>query len=371
MIWYITGKPRSGKSYYAVHKLDSVVKSKRYNNIYTNIGGFKFDKFDIVKKLDFEDFFEVYIPALYKEFKKAKKELDDYDAWLINKLKEDGYYKSAFFVDEAQEYLPNDRVYLKWLFSYQGHLGFDFYLITQNLGLVHAKYKYTVESVINSVSSSNKIFSNILSSPLLEKIFKNSKFFKKLQDNSNYGVYQIYTSTKMTRADKVDTFRLIFKKEIFDLYKSGDKVKQKSPLLVRFLMVILLVAALYMYYEYTTNKMKSKSKPASQTQTAVHVSKGSSKSSITQNTLTFDDATIVVPVTCRYDYCDSTFFKRLPYGVLQRYKDDIYKLIYYHKLKYSTDIYIETTEHNMQVFSSFLSHQNQSKNKSLVGGFME
>ena len=368
MIWYITGKPRSGKTYYAVHKLVSAVKSNRYDNIYTNIGGFKFEKFENVKKQDFEDFFDVYVPALYREFKKAKKELDDYDQWLIDKVKEDGYYKVAFFVDEAQEYLPSDRVHLRWLFSYQGHLGFDFYFITQALGLIHAKYKYTVESVTNSVSSSNKIFANILSSPLLDKIFKNSKLFKKLQDNSNYGVYQLYASTKMMKADKVDTFRLIFKKEIFALYKSGDKVTQKSPLLGQLLFVILLLTAVYMYYKYFTGNLKDKSKTTPNTTTVSHAIKNDTSSST--NALTFDDNTIVVPIHCKYDYCDSKYFKKLPYGVLQRYKDDIYKLVFYHKLKYSTDIYIETTEHNMRIFSSF-SNNNTSQNKSFVGGFME
>ena len=369
MIWYITGKPRSGKSYYAVHKLVSVVKANRYDNIYTNLGGFKFEKFDTVKKQDFEEFFDVYVPALYKEFKKAKKDLEDYDQWLIDKITEDGYYKSAFFVDEAQEYLSSDRVHLRWLFSYQGHLGFDFYLLTQALGLVHPKYKYTVESVINSVSSSNKIFANVLSSPFLDKIFKNSKLFKKLKDNSNYGVYQLYASTKMTKADKVDTFRLIFKKEIFDLYKSGDKVTQKSPLLGRLLMVILLLTAVYMYYKYVTGNMRNKAKTPSNATTVSHVIKNDDTSST--KSLIFDDATIIVIVSCKYDYCNSRFFKKLPYGVLQRYKNDIYKLVYSRKLKYSINFYIETTKQNMQIFSSFLPYQYNTRTKPLVGGLME
>ena len=371
MIWYITGKPRSGKTYYAVHKLNEFTKNKRYETIITNIGGFKFDKFDNVKKQDFEEFFEVYVPALYQTYKKAKKEHEDYDQFIVDKVKADGYYKAAFFVDEAQEYLPNERVYLRWLFSYQGHLGFDFYFITQALGLIHAKYKYTVESVTNSVSSSNKIFANVLSSPLLDKLFKNSKLFKKLKDNSNYGVYQLYASTKMTKADKVDTFRLIFKKEIFDLYKSGDKVTQKSPLLGRLLIVFLLLGSLYMYYKYVTGKMKSKSEPTTQTKVSHATNYKETTTAHNGNTLTFDDATIIVPISCRYDYCDSKFFKKLPYGVLQKYKDDIYKLVFYHKLKYSTNIYIETTEHNMQMFSSFLHQYNKRENKSMLGGIIE
>jgi len=368
MIWYITGKPRSGKSYYAVHKLNEFTKNNRYETIFTNIGGFKFDKFDTVKKQDFEVFFDVYVPALYKEFKKAKKELDDYDQWLIDKIKEDGYYKSAFFVDEAQEYLPSDRVHIRWLFSYQGHLGFDFYFITQALGLIHSKYKYTVESVTNSVSSSNKIFANVLSSPLLDKVFKNSKLFKKLKDNSNYGTYQLYASTKMTKLDKVDTFRLIFKKEIFDLYKSGDKVTQKSPLLGRLLMVLLLFGSVYMYYKYVTGNMRDKANVPSQNTTVSYAVKNDDTTQ--KKALTFDDNTIVVPINCRYDYCNSRFFKKLPYGVLQRYNDDLYKLVFYHKLKYSTNIYIETTEHNMRVFSTFLK-TNTPQNKSFTGRFME
>jgi len=69
MIWYITGKPRSGKTYYAVHKLVSFANSNRYDHIYTNIGGFKFDRFENVHKCDFEEFFEVYVANLYREFR--------------------------------------------------------------------------------------------------------------------------------------------------------------------------------------------------------------------------------------------------------------------------------------------------------------
>ena len=369
MIWYITGKPRSGKTYYAVHKLVNVQKSNRYDNIYTNIGGFKFDKFDNVKKQDFEEFFDVYVPLLYKEFKRVKKELVDFDQWLIDKIKKDGYYKSAFFVDEAQEYLPSDRVHIRWLFSYQGHLGFDFYFITQALGLIHAKYKYTVESVTNSVSSSNKVFANILSSPILDKVFKKNKLFQKIKENSNYGVYQLYASTKMAKDDKINTLRLIFKKEIFDLYKSGDKVTQKSPLLGRLLILTLLLFGVYFYYSYVMGKMRDKSKSVADTSATVHDT-SHIKNTSSKNILSVDDNTIIVPVHCRYDYCDSIFFKKLPYSVLQRYKNEIYKLVFYHKLKYSTDIYLETTEHHMRIFSAF-SKSNTSQTKSFVGGLIE
>lgn len=361
MIWYITGRPRSGKSYYAVHKLNEFVKNNRYETIFTNIGGFKFDKFETVKKLDFEEFFDVYIPALYKEFKKAKKELEDYDQWLIDKIKEDGYYKSAFFVDEAQEYLPNDRVHLRWLFSYQGHLGFDFYLMTQNLGLVHAKYKYTIESVVNSVSSSNKVFSNILSLPLLEKIFKNSKFFKKLQANSNYGVYQLFSSTKMARADKMSTFRLIFKQEIFDLYKSGDKVKEKSPILGKLLLIVLSILAIYGYYKYVTGKMGNNSQtPQVTTTKTLTASSPHDNKSLSKLSYMGED-TIIVPVHCRLDYCNSSYFKHLPYQILQKYNKKFYELIYFKELKYSTDIYLETTDETMKMFSAFSERKHKRK----------
>jgi zona occludens toxin len=362
MIWYITGKPRSGKTYYAVYKIKGFADSDRYDNIYTNIGGFKFDKFDKVKKLDFEHFFDVYVPELYKEFKKAKKTMDDYDDWIVNKVKEDGYYRSAFFVDEAQEYLANERVHLRWLFSYQGHLGFDFYFITQALGLVHAKYKYTVESVYNSVSSSYKIFSNLFSSPLLDKLFGKSKLYKKIKELTNYGVYQIYATTKMTRTDKVSTFRLPMKKEIFDIYKSGDVIQQKSPILGRLLIILLLILGLYFYFKYFTQNMfhhksKSKDNPVSKTVLSTSNTHSGSKSldSAALSASASYENKIIIPVSCRNDYCSSKFFQRLPYGVLKKYKDDLFRIIYFKNLKYSTDLYIETTEENMKVFSPFSS----------------
>jgi len=363
MIWYITGKPRSGKTYYAVHKLVGFVNSNRYEHIYTNIGGFKYDKFENVSKLDFEHFFDVYIPELYKEFKHAKKTMEDYDEWIVEKVKKDGYYKSAFFVDEAQEYLSNERVHLKWLFSYQGHLGFDFYFITQALGLVHARYKYTVESVTNSVSSTYKVFSNLLASPLLDKLFKKNRFYLKLREISNYGVYQIYASTRMMRTDKVNTFRLVFRKEIFDMYRSGDPVSQSSPLLGRLLLVIVLLTGLYLYYKYYMTKSFTKTSsvahpiPAAADTSLPHNSVSSRKYAISD----YGDEAIVVPVICRNDYCSSPYFDHLPYGVLKKYKNDLFKFIYYDRLKYSTVVYIETTARNMKLFSPFSSLKPKRK----------
>ncbi len=360
MIWYITGKPRSGKTYYAVYKLVGFARSGRYDYIYTNIGGFKFDQFDNVSKLDFESFFDDYARSLYDEFKKAKKTMDDYDEYIVDKVKSDGYFKSAFFCDEAQEYLSNDRAHIRWLFSYQGHLGMDFYFITQALGLVHSKYKYTIESVTNSVSSSFKIFSNLLNSPALVKFFGRYKLYLKLQENSNYGVYQVYATTKMSRSDLINTFRLPFRSDIFSYYKSGDKVTHNSPLLGRLIFIIFLIFSVYLYYRYYSFGQKASpvsSSPAS----VVHKDKVSFKGASSSYDYSVVGDTIIVPVYCRNDYCSSTYFHDLPYSLLRKYKDQLFRIVYSEDHFYSTDVYLETTARSMRMFSSFLPNNKLNK----------
>ncbi len=370
MIWYITGKPRSGKTYYAVHKLVGFAKSNRYDHIYTNIGGFKFDRFENVEKLDFEYFFDDYVSTLYAEFKKAKKTMDDYDEYIVEKVKADGYYKSVFFCDEAQEYLSNDRAHIRWIFSYQGHLGMDFYFITQALGLVHSKYKYTIESVTNSVSSSFKIFNNLLSSPFLTKTFGRFKLFKKLQENSNYGVYQVFATTKLAKSDLVNTFRLSFKPAIFDYYKSGDKITHSSPLLGRLLLIIVLITGVVLYFKYYSSRFthQNQSSDSVKKHTSNFNKQGASHAIVPFDSIP-NENTIIVPVHCRNDYCQSTYFRDLPYSLLHNYLDQTFRIVYAEDHLYSTDIYIETTAQAMKMFSSFLPDKDtDKKNKSFLQG---
>jgi hypothetical protein len=86
------------------------------------------------------------------------------------------------------------------------------------------------------------------------------------------------------------------------------------------------------------------------------------KEQIVHTTSYIGGDTIIVPVHCRLDYCNSSYFKKLPYQLLQKYNKKLYELIYFKELKYSTDIYLETTENAMKIFSAF-STQKNIKNK--------
>lgn len=222
MIIYVTGLPRSGKSYFIVDYIEK--KHSKFDTIFTNINGFKFDKLPNTKKINFNDFLD-YSKELHKLYKEYKKDYDNYDEKLLEKLKEDGYTKCLFVIDECQEYLDRELVHIKWLFSYHGHLGFEFIFATQALNLVHSKYKATIEGVIKAVPNSFRI-------------------------SPKYLVYSHYAIARMMKDEVYATSRLLARKEIFALYKSGDIVKKRSILIILILSLFLLLGALYLYFEY-------------------------------------------------------------------------------------------------------------------------
>jgi len=236
MIVYFLGIPGSGKTYYGVNViydnfvLDIPKKSKLslkkdYENCYTNINEFKFNLTKNVFPLDFDDFYSK-LEILYNMYKKKCT-----DNELIEKARELNIYKTLFVIDECHNFFDvADKVKIWWL-TYHRHLYHDVYLITQNLSLVNSKYKPLAEAFYKAKSSSLTL---------------NKKYFN----------YMYFTESRMTKASYVNTLKVLKRKEVFKLYKSGDKVESKNVIL-RFikisiiLFIILICIALYFYFQKT------------------------------------------------------------------------------------------------------------------------
>ena len=233
MLIYITGVAGSGKTYKAVYELykhfgkDSKTRDDKFEHCYTNINQFDFSLVDDrVKKFDYDDF-KTKITELHNLYK--RKVTDDE---LNQKAKEIGLYKALFVIDEAHNFFQNRDATLIWWLTYHRHLYQDIYLITQNLSLVESKYKPLAEYFYKAVPASLRI---------------NKKVFK----------YNIYIDSRMTKASKVKSEKLPFKKEVYDLYHSGDIVKSPNFILRILLfslgMLFLLSIGFYLY----ENQLKS------------------------------------------------------------------------------------------------------------------
>jgi len=300
MIVYYLGIPGSGKSYSGVNTIyDNFTNNedakkdlkKDYYNCYTNINEFKFDKCHHVYHLDFDELLEK-LTILYnlangieevskksdevidvvveekpkkkrgnvsskyideenknvevkKDSKKKKvKKKKATDGELIAKAEELDIYRTLFVIDECHNFFDKQNKILVWWLTYHRHLYHDIILITQNLGLVHAKYKPLAEAFYRAKPNSLTLV---------------SKYFN----------YTYFTDSRMTKASKVNTKKVLKRQGVFELYHSGDSVDSKNVikhfLLIALGLTVLLFFLMYYFYgrKHQEIKEKSISKPAS------------------------------------------------------------------------------------------------------------
>jgi len=221
MVTFKTGFPGSGKTYHEVDKIYNIMLknhdlSKSIEVIYTNINGIKLNDFPKngieLKKLNIEEFY-IYLQESYKIYNSYKNS-DNVDELLVKHTKEKGFYKCLIAFDECHDFLSNqDQVKVYWL-TYHRHLHHEIDLLTQNKSLVHTKYRAIPEIFIEAQPISKKLFSNTLS-------------------------YKHFASFAMRKNDMFNKSSLKTKKEVFELYQSGNTSKQKS-IFRKFIILIFL-----------------------------------------------------------------------------------------------------------------------------------
>jgi len=294
MVIYLLGIPGSGKSYYAVNVIyDNFAKDipknaklslkKDYLVCYTNIDGFNFDLVNNVYPLDFSKLLS-QLEILY--FMKMQGKSDEE---LIEKAKEFNIYKALFVIDEAHNYFNNDNKILVWWLTYHRHLYQDIILITQNLALIHSKYK-----------------------PLSEMFLKAKP--PSLSLSKKYFYYKHFTESRLSQASYVKTIKLLKKPEVFKLYHSGDKVVSENVILrfilFSFFFLVLLFAGFYFFFLSKLNDSKVKvdvpsSNSQLQSQVSQNVQNVSNKNY--QPVLKKDDldpeSIVLLTATCKNNFC--------------------------------------------------------------------
>lgn len=223
MIQFVTGIPGSGKSYYGLFsiainfntnlsnnkKFSSYQLSKtKYKYALTNINEVKFENFDNVMHLDFDNFKSILI-KLYNHYKLGKS-----DSELEDLVKHEKFFYTLIVLDECHNFLSKDDEVLVWWLSYHRHFFQDIILITQDLPLVNKKYKSFSEFYYKAIPSSRKLFNIDM-------------------------IYHQYTGSQMYKTQLAIKKKLPILKEVFDLYGSGENNKQKS--LVKHFLIISLV----------------------------------------------------------------------------------------------------------------------------------
>ncbi len=304
MFVLVTGKPRSGKTAYAVDFM--LRKQKDYYNIYSNVNGLKMQ--DNIKPLNFNEIlsimehckmiydnqiamlgdnlssnviddpiidylldikFIVLNPAyaVYLTSIKEREAKSYFNKLFLNFFKPIApiakYKPTLLIIDEAQNHFgAEDKITGKkasvdpvivWWISYHGHLFTDVFLLSQNYKKIHPAYLYDIEYFLNAFSSKLQLFT--------------TKF------KYNHYVATPYHKTNIAKKEYVKK-----RKEIFEAYESGDKVRTKSlilPLLGYSLLGLIVVSALFTYIAYGLTSSDNNSVKTSQNQN--HIQKANTQ----------------------------------------------------------------------------------------------
>ena len=286
-MFYLSGRKGSGKSYYAV---DYIVNNlDNYSKIYANINGLKAKELG-VRPLAFPYLIEILTECKYR-FDTSSNELGDdvevieldsifleylissdsknflcrndkYDDYITAKnnraskskikkllldmfkpLKEQKEYKPVLVVvDECYTYFDKKKVddLLLWFISYSRHMFIDLILISQDPGDISTSYLKRVELFYDAVPISSQ--------------FNTSKF--------KYKKYNKYPFFKTTYVGDIHIDK---KKEIFNYYSSGDRVRVKSIFTRYFLGLGALVVGLYYMINILFSDMNNQSSDSNST----------------------------------------------------------------------------------------------------------
>ncbi|MCX6077027.1 MAG: hypothetical protein NTW78_09125 [Campylobacterales bacterium] len=228
MITFLLGLPGSGKSYYAVDRIfnnfSSDIEAKKdtkvtFQNCYTNINEFNYNKVENVKRLDFDLFYSILVRL--HGFAKAKKS----DKYMIRFLQLVKLKDTLFVIDEAHNYFDKRNTVLVWWLSYHRHLYHEIILITQNLALIESKYKSF------------------------------SEFFYKAQSQSltldkRYFSYTVFCSSRMNKDSRSGKIKIKRNPKVFELYHSGDSINASNIVLKFLLIAAVILIVLVAFFKF-------------------------------------------------------------------------------------------------------------------------
>jgi len=254
----ITGIPSSGKSYFASSKMLEIYNSKN-RLIYTNVN-LRISYDDYIQALDVPDLYKFATLEfeLFNKFTKlsndykSKHEEDisllgddesfnddpfkeyygNYDKYLKDSNILDTYGGSYIVWDECHNDLQGDGVASRadpiWVrfFSYHRHFNIDIILITQDISLLHRKYK-----------------------PFIAKYYFGQNPAKRFTTKTLK--FKIYTDAREFEKFYIETIQVPMKKEVFAFYDSGEYNPDKSLLFKKLLpaiILILFVSAFFIYF---------------------------------------------------------------------------------------------------------------------------
>jgi len=225
LIDYFFGKPRTGKSYRAIHLIyNEYIKDNKelpkYLNILTNIGGFKFD---LVNQIFLDkgysgSAYKLVWKSFYKHLEKmhsmAMEEKSDEE---LNRYAD--YHKindSLIIIDEASLYFKKYNDVLSWWLAYHGHFRIRIILIAQSPKQINTEYLVHSEILYEAQPQAKQLRSNQLR-------------------------YIHHSEVPFNKDSKFSSDTITTSKDIYNLYKSGEVDKPKK-IIYKYIGIALLGA---------------------------------------------------------------------------------------------------------------------------------
>jgi len=196
MITYIFGKPGSGKSYKAITIILEELKTRP---VYSNI---ELKKYLAGYNYLHQDMMSSWLGFIEHLYVKSQDELIPEEV-IYKELRNRGISDCSIFIDEAHIYGFNNlkkKDFLLFFLALQRHVNLNIFLITQTRKQLHSVFHDFGDTVISSVSATERLIASVLE-------------------------YRYFSHVDMIR-DTSSAFKnekIIPKKEIFELYTSGDK----------------------------------------------------------------------------------------------------------------------------------------------------
>jgi hypothetical protein len=230
VIDFITGKPRTGKSYRAMkYILDNFFDANKkppYKYILTNIGGFQFDylndKFMVMGRENtaHKIFYRGLLEHIQVMHKMAFDGSEDVD--LIKYADTHKINDALIVIDEAMLYMKKLDEAMSWFFSYHGHFKVRMIIMCQHPKQVHADYKIHTEFFIHAQDQSKQLRNNVLK-------------------------YKHYDNPELRDSHTTDS--IATDPNVYALYKSGEIDKPKKILYkyIAYGVVLIFIISMVFY----------------------------------------------------------------------------------------------------------------------------
>ena len=227
MISYIFGKPGSGKSYKAITLILDELKTRP---VYSNI---ELKKYVAGYNYLHQDMMAAWLDFIEQLYLKSQEELIPEET-IYKELRNRGISDCSIFIDEAHIYGFNNlkkKDFLLFFLALQRHVNLNIFLITQTRKQLHTVFHDFGDVVISAVSPTERLIVSVLE-------------------------YRYFSHVDMLRdvSSSYKNEKVIPKKEIFELYTSGDKNSGDDGFRkkLKFLLIGVLIVVIFLIKQFSS-----------------------------------------------------------------------------------------------------------------------